>query len=106
MLAIVINPWLKSASAVEVKDSAEDLLVKLSWLGSEVEGVQIGTVFPNGDNLICSEMVSDGTPGFLLGSLYCRGMGLILGSKDGQWMDAQFTQVEIQDWVRFPVKVT
>lgn len=101
MRGIVINPWISSVNEVQLQDSAEDLLKAMSWLGSEVNDVQVATPFPNGDNLLISKQVPSNYPGFLLGTFYCRGCGLILGSEDGKWRDAVFLLTDIQDRVRF-----
>jgi len=102
--AILVNPWIKTVSKVEIdKKDINTVYRALTWLHRTVHTVQIGGSFPNGDNILC-EAPQDKVeaPRFMIGTRVVNGCGLFLGvDADTAWHEPMFMLTEIQDYVRF-----
>jgi len=113
MRGILIDPWLKSVTQVEVSEDFRDIYRKLSNpLGPKVDCFCIGMNWPNGDALYVDDegLLKPGMRLFEIGRIDGQplaGNGLILGSDaEGNSIDAKSLLVEIETSVSFTNLVT
>ena len=102
MRGILINPYLRKVTQIDVVDDIKAIYGALSHGKHKVSMVQIAKSFPNGDNLLVDEE----------GGLFAKrkvwklnrtpyiGCGLILGSTgDGDWCDHMLGISDVNVWV-------
>ena len=113
MRGILIDPWLKQITQVEVSEDFRDIYRKLSNpLGPKVDCFCIGMNWSNGDTLYVDDegLLKKGMRLFEIGRLDGQplaGNGLILGSDaEGNSIDAKSLLVEIETTVSFTNLVT
>ena len=104
---ILINPWgfLVRSVLIDENDvtSVYRTLTPAFLAEHPVIGASVAQVYPNGDNLLIdSDAVNKPKQRhFHLGMNRFAGCGLLLGSKDGEFVPSAFEVSEIQDRVRF-----
>jgi len=113
MRGILINPWLKEITEVDVSEDFRDIYRKLSNpLGPKVDCFCIGMNWRNGDTLYVDDegLLKPGMRLFEIGRIDGQplaGNGLILGSDaEGNSVDAKILLTEVQTLVKWTNMVT
>lgn len=109
MRGILINPWTREVTEVEVAEDYRDIYRHLSNpLGAKVDCFCIGMNWPNGDVLYVDDegLFKSGNRVFDIGRIDeqpLSGNGLILGSDNaGNSVSAKSLLTEIQTEVKWP----
>jgi len=113
MRAILINPWFKSITEVDIGGDNDIEKLLNNPLGPKVYVFTCGMMWPNGDTLYIDDegLLKPGGRAFTIhtddGIKALVGNALILGSdEEGNSVDVKATLTEIQTLVDWPYMVT
>lgn len=102
MRGIVINPYIRKITPVEIGNDIQEIYRATSWESHVVKLIQIGLVLPNGDNLLVDEegLLGTGRKVFKLNGVPFVGCAILLGSDHtGEWCDCKFTVPDMETYV-------
>jgi hypothetical protein len=100
MRGVLVNPYMQTITDVIIKKGdIQTVYDAMTWLGHEVEIVQIGFILPNGDNMLVDEeaALKLGRPVWKLNGMAFVGTGLFLGSDgEGEWCSAKIPLEDVK----------